>query len=162
MIAHTDATYGPTARNRLAEASEPTPAGARSALETFYFALHHSELNAMRAVWADDPFAQLNNPLGGILRGGRDAVSLYERVFASNIRLEVTFGDIIEYPGIDHVVFAGREIGHYTIADAQPIALAIRTSRYFRYARGRWTQYHHHGSIDDPDMLAAYQAAVTA
>jgi hypothetical protein len=25
---------------------------------------------------------------------------------------------------------------------------------------GRWRQFHHHGSIDDPKMLQLYQAAI--
>jgi len=40
------------------------------------------------------------------------------------------------------------------------LALGIRTSRLFHRVDGRWRQIHHHGSIDDPDMLARYQAAV--
>jgi hypothetical protein len=41
------------------------------------------------------------------------------------------------------------------------LQLAIRTSRLFRRAPGdRWHQVHHHGSIDDPQLLADYQAAV--
>jgi hypothetical protein len=38
--------------------------------------------------------------------------------------------------------------------------MAIRTSRFFRLVDGQWRQQHHHGSIDDPALLAAYQAAV--
>jgi hypothetical protein len=37
--------------------------------------------------------------------------------------------------------------------------LQIRTTRIFAYA-GTWVQVHHHGSIDDPAALAAYQQAV--
>ena len=40
------------------------------------------------------------------------------------------------------------------------IGLAIRTSRIFRLMDGRWQQVHHHGSIDDPDLLSRYQRAV--
>jgi hypothetical protein len=36
----------------------------------------------------------------------------------------------------------------------------LATSRYFRRADGTWRQHHHHGSIDDPEALARYQAAV--
>ena len=36
----------------------------------------------------------------------------------------------------------------------------IRISRIFRRVDGRWRQIHHHGSIDDADLLARYQAAV--
>jgi ketosteroid isomerase-like protein len=39
--------------------------------------------------------------------------------------------------------------------------LAIRTTRIFRRdGSGRWRQVHHHGSIEDAKLLAAYQAAV--
>ncbi|HEY3557912.1 MAG TPA: hypothetical protein VGL05_10625 [Kribbella sp.] len=49
------------------------------------------------AGWADDPLVQLNNPVGGILRG-RDAVrELYERVFAGSLNVQVTFGDAATY-----------------------------------------------------------------
>jgi len=38
----------------------------------------------------------------------------------------------------------------------------IRTSRFFAYSEaiGRWVQFHHHGSIDSPEALRAYQHAV--
>ncbi|WP_255516532.1 hypothetical protein [Geobacter sp. FeAm09] len=38
--------------------------------------------------------------------------------------------------------------------------MAIRTSRIFRLMEGRWRQVHHHGSNDDPDLLASYRKAV--
>jgi SnoaL-like domain len=57
-------------------------------------------------------------------------------------------------------VFAGRETNSYTSADRKSSPLEIRTTRYFRYADGRWRQFHHHGSIDVPAVLAAYQQAV--
>lgn len=41
------------------------------------------------------------------------------------------------------------------------IDLSIRTTRLFRRAAdGTWKQIHHHGSIDDPQLLATYQASV--
>src|SRR5581483_2146497 len=40
------------------------------------------------------------------------------------------------------------------------LPLAIRTSRVFRKIDGRWRQVHHHGSMDDPKLLARYQALV--
>jgi hypothetical protein len=61
---------------------------------------------------------------------------------------------------VDQVFYAvGRERGHFQTADAN-IQLAIRTSRIYQLIEGRWKQVHHHGSIDDPDLLAAYQRAV--
>jgi hypothetical protein len=40
------------------------------------------------------------------------------------------------------------------------IDLKIRTSRWFKRVDGRWRQLHHHGSIEDADLLARYQRAV--
>jgi hypothetical protein len=160
MIQHTDQSYGPTARNRLADATDPTATGARAALESFYYALNQRDLDALRLAWSDHPLAQLNNPLGGILRSGDAVVDLYRRIFTGPARLRVTFGDIVEYLGDTHAVFAGRERGSYVAADGASTPLEVRTSRYLRYQDGRWSQFHHHGSIDDPAALAAYQDAV--
>ncbi|GGM45570.1 hypothetical protein GCM10012275_15780 [Longimycelium tulufanense] len=161
MIQHTALRYGPEARNRLVEATTPTIEGAYAALESFYYAFNQRDGDVLREVWAQHPLAQLNNPLGGILRGGDKVAELYEKVFHGSARVEVTFGDIVEYSDERHAVFAGRETGSYTGADGDTIALEIRTTRYFRYDEGRWRQYHHHGSIDAPDALGAYQRAVT-
>jgi SnoaL-like domain len=159
-IRKSDPRLGPEARDRLAEAADPTAEGARAALESFYYALNSRDSEAMRANWASHPLAQANNPLGGVLRGG-DAISdLCERIFTGPVRVEVTFGDVVEYIGERHAVFAGRETGSYAVADGGSTPLEIRTTRYFRFEDGRWQQFHHHGSIDQPEALAAYQRAV--
>lgn len=160
MIEHTDASYGPDSRNRLTDAADPSPHGARAALESFYYALNTRDHDALRTAWSDHPLAQLNNPLGGILRSGEAIGDLYRRVLSGPVRLQITFTDIVEYLGEDHAVFAGRERGSYTTADGTSTPLEIRTSRYLRYNEGRWAQFHHHGSIDDPRALADYQQAV--
>ncbi|MCK7624310.1 nuclear transport factor 2 family protein [Streptomyces sp. RS10V-4] len=160
MIEHTDLAYGPASRNRLDETGDPSADGALAALESFYYALNHRDITALRADWTSDPLAQLNNPVGGILRGGDLIADLYEKIFAGSLNVTVTFGDVVAYVGERHAVFAGRERGHYVAPDGGRVPLEIRTSRYFRYEDGRWSQYHHHGSIDDPDALRAYQRAV--
>jgi ketosteroid isomerase-like protein len=160
MIQRTESRYGSAARNRLAETADPSAEGARAALESFYYALNNRDAEALKDDWADHPLAQLNNPLGGILRGGESVADLYRKIFEGPIRVQVTFGDVVEYLGGDHAVFAGRETGSYTTADRKSSPLEIRTTRYFRYDDGRWRQFHHHGSIDVPAVLAAYQQAV--
>lgn len=160
MIEKTDIAFGPASRNRLDQAADPGPEGALAALESFYYALNSADLDALRDDWSASPLAQLNNPLGGILRGGDAIVGLYEKVFAGTVNVQVTFGDVVAYLGADHAVFAGRETGTYTAPDGTLVPLTIRTSRYFRYEDGRWQQFHHHGSIDDVGELAAYQKAV--
>ncbi|MEU0534588.1 hypothetical protein [Amycolatopsis tolypomycina] len=82
MPRHLDVTFGPDARNRLDEAAEPRREGALAALESFYYAFNQRDLDAFRRVWTTDPLAQLNNPLGGILRGGEaitEALAAYQR-----------------------------------------------------------------------------------
>ncbi|MFJ8818606.1 YybH family protein [Amycolatopsis thermoflava] len=153
------AAFGPDSRNRLDAATAPGIEGALAALETFYFAFNQRDSDVFARVWTQDALAQLNNPLGGILRGGEAISALYDKVFHGPARVTVTFGDIVEYAGDGHALFAGRETGSYVV-DGREVPLRIRTSRYFRYEDGRWAQFHHHGSIDDAAELAAYQAAI--
>ncbi len=162
MIDRTDHRYGIESRNLIADAGNRTANGARAALESFYYAFNRRDIDILGRVWSDHPLAQLNNPLGGLLRGGSAIIALYARIFDGSARVQVEFADIVEYIGDDHVVFAGRETGTYAVAEGVPIPLSIRTTRYFRYDEGidRWRQFHHHGSIDDADALRAYQQCV--
>jgi SnoaL-like domain len=157
-----DESFGPAARNRLAMAAKPGLDGAHAALESVYYALNRRNLAVLRRVWSNHPLAQLDNPVGGVLRGGDQIARLYQLIFTGPAQVTVTFGDIVEYPGKRHALFAGREVGVYGLGGGPSVPLAIRTSRYFRYDEeaGRWTQVHHHGSIDDPDALHAYRDAL--
>ncbi|WP_328998276.1 nuclear transport factor 2 family protein [Kribbella sp. NBC_00709] len=159
MIELVDYEFGPAARSRAAEARLPGRAGALAALETFYYALNGKDLETLVEGWADDALVQLNNPIGGILRSRQAVRELYERVFAGSLDVQVTFGDAATYWLGESVVFAGREVGTYRHPELGERPLRIRTTRIFRYA-GTWQQVHHHGSIDDADVLAAYQQAV--
>lgn len=152
--------YGPQARNRLAAAADPGQAGALAALETFYFALNHADLTVLGEVWSEHPLAQLDNPVGGILRSGAAVVGLYRRIFDGSMDVRVTFTDAVAYRWPAGAVFTGREEGSYADGGGR-VPLHIRTTRCFGWdaARGRWAQLHHHGSIDDPAALAAYQGA---
>ena len=162
MVSLSELRFGADARERLDDAAQATAAGALAALETFYYALNRRDANVLAQVWAAHPLAQLNNPLGGILRGGTDIVEFYERVFAGRARLEIEFADVVQYLGEQHALFAGRESGTYTLDGSEPTPVQIRTSRYFRYdpSRGRWLQFHQHGSSDDPQALADYRHAL--
>ena len=53
----------------------------------------------------------------------------------------------------------GRERGEFLLGETA-INLAIRTTRIYKLIDGRWRQVHHHGSIDDPELLAQYQSAI--
>jgi uncharacterized protein (TIGR02246 family) len=158
---HLTLSFGPSSRNLLAHTTQPGREGALAALESFYYALNNRDAKALARVWSDKDLVQLNNPLGGILRGRDAIVDFYQRVFDSPAKLEITFGDIVEYLGPNHAVFAGRETGTFTAPDGTRAPLSIRTTRYFGHLDGRWGQLHHHGSIDDADALRAYQQAVS-
>lgn len=155
----TTRSYGRDAQDRLAATEAPDLEGARAALETFYFAFNAPSLSTLGAVWLDEPTVQLNNPVGGILRGIGPITELYTKVFSS-ADVWVELSDIIEMSFSDTVVFAGRERGEFA-RDGVVVPLEIRTSRVFvRVPAVGWRQVHHHGSIDDPDLLGRYQAAV--
>lgn len=160
MITPVTTTYGRGARQCLDRTRDAGPAGAHAALETFYYAFNQRSLPVMREVWWDDPAVQLNNPLGGIVRGIEAISEVYARVFTGTARVWVEFGDILRYDSPDVVMFAGRERGEFAVAGAS-VPLTIRTTRVFGYRDGTgWRQLHHHGSIDDPDLLRDYQRAV--
>lgn len=97
-----------------------------------------------------------------MLRGIAPIAELYARVFDGPARVWVELHDIVEFDLGGAVVFAGRELGEYEL-EGTVVPLSIRTSRVFAFAAGiGWRQVHHHGSIDDPNLLARYQAAVHA
>ena len=154
-------TFGTDSANRLADAADRGPSGAVAALETFYAAFNGRDAALMREVWLDRPDVALSNPLGGVRRGVDAIVELYERIFRSDGRAWVELSDVTAMQAGETVAFVGRESGEYA-GTTDTVALAIRTSRWFSYDEdaGRWQQIHHHGSIDDPQLLDRYQRAV--
>lgn len=152
--------FGRDARERLAEARDPSLDGATAALESFYHAFNQRSLPLLGQVWLDNPLVQLDNPVGGILRGVDGIRALYERVFTGPARVWVELHDVVEMSAGSTVTFAGRERGEFAVGD-MVVPLAIRTSRVFAYVQDvGWRQMHHHGSIDDPEALRACQDAV--
>jgi len=151
---------GRAARDLRSDARRPDGTGARAALESFYHAFNQRSLEVLEDVWAPDATVTLSNPVGGVLTGIAAIKALYGRVFDGPARVWVEYHDVTEYIASDHALFVGRERGEFEVG-GETITLAIRTSRYFRQLPGiGWRQVHHHGSIDDAALLAAYQAAV--
>jgi ketosteroid isomerase-like protein len=133
---------------------------APQALAQFYRALNSRDLELMQRNWAKSAESAMDNPLGGIKRGWAEIKPTYEKLFASKGTYRFEFYDYTMHEISDLFYVVGRERGELGVS-GQPMKLAIRTSRIFRRdPDGRWLQVHHHGSIDDPQMLAAYQAAV--
>jgi ketosteroid isomerase-like protein len=136
------------------------PAMPLGALAEFYRAPNSRDLPLMERNWEQSPEAAMDNPLGGIKRGWPEIRAVYERIFSSPAQVHVEFGDYTLHVAGDVFWAVGRERGRFE-REGKALDLAIRTSRLFRRdASGRWRQVHHHGSIEDPQLLAAYQQAV--
>jgi len=161
MITHSQQNYGRDAANRLNQASQHQVDGARALLESLYYAFNQRDMDVFTQVWANHDLIQLNNPLGGILRGYEPIANLYRGIFSGSASVWVELSDIVEYQSDDMVVFAGREHGEFT-KDEITVSLSIRTSRIIQWFGSDvgWKQTHHHGSIDDPKLLAEYKQAV--
>jgi len=130
-------------------------------MESFYFAFNNKNLDVLGKVWANHQLIQLNNPLGGILRGYESIAALYGQVFTGAASVWVELSDIVEFQTEDMIVFAGREAGEFT-KNNRTLPLSIRTSRVVQWFGSDigWKQVHHHSSIDDSRLLDEYQQAV--
>lgn len=130
------------------------------ALAQFYRALNTRDLEMMRQNWANSADAAMDNPLGGIKRGWDEIRTVYEKLFSSKGHYSFEFYDYTLHESGDFFYVVGRERGELGL-NGRPMQLAIRTSRIFQRDSDRnWRQVHHHGSIDNPQMLAAYQEKV--
>jgi len=145
-----------TGREQLGELREPV-----QALAQFYRAFNDRDLALMEANWEASETVAMDNPLGGIKRSWPNIAAVYESVFRGSARVQVEFHDYTIHVVGDVFYAVGRERGTLE-DDGINLDLAIRTSRIFRRIDGRWRQVHHHGSIDDPQLLRAYQEAVSA
>src|SRR5579872_978493 len=76
-------------QNLLADTTMPGIAGARAALETFYYAFNTRSPNLYRQIWADDPLVQVGSPVGGIVRGSATIAALAERMLSGPVRARV-------------------------------------------------------------------------
>ena len=138
-----------------------TLTGPVRALSEFYQAFNVRNIEAMSGNWAQTDEIAMVNPLGGIKRGWAEIRAVYERIFNGPARVYVEFYDYTIHESGDMFYAVGRERGEFSLG-GDTIKLAIRTSRIFRSINGAWKQVHHHGSIEDPDLLKKYQTAVAS
>ena len=159
QIQKLETVYGKKSNNLIESITDASHNGALAALETFYYSFNNKNIDTFKQVWVQHDLIQLNNPVGGIMRGINDISKLYSNIFQGNAEVWVEFYDIVKFTFENCVVFAGREQGQFVKND-QNIELQIRTTRFFAYVEGKWGQIHHHGSIDSPDLLTKYQHAI--
>ena len=138
---------------------EAEPATAPlGALAEFYRAFNGRDIALMEQNWLPSAEAVMSNPLGGMMRGWTAIRGVYQRLFGGDARVTVEFFDYTLHEEGDVFWAIGRERGALEQDGQADLALLIRTSRLFRRdGDGRWRQAHHHGSIEDPKMLAEYQ-----
>ena len=113
----------------------------------------------MEQNWDNTDRAATDNPLGGIKRGWHEIKAVYEKLFHLDGTYRFEFYDytLHKFRAIFYVV--GRERG-FLSNQATELDMTIRTTRVFCFEGERWKRVHPHGSIDDAQLLAAYQAAV--
>ena len=130
------------------------------ALVQFYHAFNSGDLEEMSRNWEPSEDIAMDNPLGGIKRGWSEIGAVYERIFNSPAEVRVEYYDYTLHEHGEVFYAVGRERGYFQ-SGGRRIDLLIRTSRIFRKVGNAWRQVHHHGSIEDAALLAAYQKAVT-
>ncbi len=145
----------PVTGTECAPADEPF-----AALAGFYRAFNGRDLALMEQNWDTGEDVSMDNPLGGIRRGWTEIQAVYERIFGAQASVQVEFHDYTLHRIGDVFLAVGRERGRLEWPGGAALDLAIRTSRVFRRVGDSWRQFHHHGSIEIPELLAAYRDAV--
>ena len=143
-----------TGKERTQDVAEPI-----RALSNFYEAFNHRDLARMATVWAQTEEIAMDNPVGGITRGWNEIQAVYERIFNGRANVYVEFYDYTIHQQSDMFYAVGRERGEVRMGETV-IHVVFRTSRIFQLMDGHWRQVHHHGSIEEPELLARYQQAV--
>ena len=129
------------------------------ALNQFYKALNSRDIALMEQNWVASPDAAMDNPLGGIMRGWANIRAVYERLFVMKGSYRFEFWDYTLHQTREVFFVVGRERGRLE-KDGGALDFAIRTTRLFTREGSGWRQLHHHGSIDDPEMLSNYQKLI--
>jgi ketosteroid isomerase-like protein len=134
--------------NRLADTAAPGLAGARAALETFYYAFNTRSLDLLRQIWADDPLVQVDTPLAGSVRGSAAIAAGYAHMFSGSVRVQTMLDDIVAYVTPELVVFTERERGTYTRGSEHEAKSEVsegRTICVFRFIaqQGGWRLVYH-------------------
>ena len=137
----------------------PQDDGPLDALIAFYRAFNGGDLDALAAIWADGEAPSMDNPIGGIRRGWPAIRDGYAKLFQGPASVHVTFHDFTSQGGGDWHLLVGREKGACQTPETS-LALRFRTTRWFIKTNGAWRQLHHHGSIEEPILLADYQRAI--
>jgi hypothetical protein len=128
-------------------------------LVNFYSAFNTQNYQLMEKNWHHSAEASMSNPLGGVKRGWDEIHKVYTNIFGGRAKVYVEFYDYSLHVSDTMFLAVGKERGTLTINN-KTIELAIRTTRIYLKDKTLWKQIHHHGSIDNPELLARYQTTV--
>jgi len=144
-----------TGKEKFEDLSKPY-----QALVQFYHAFNNRNITEMSRNWLQSSDIAMDNPLGGIKRGWDEIQSVYKKIFTGPAEVYVEYFDYTIHETHDMFYAVGRERGYFKTG-TEEIILAIRTSRIFKRVDGAWKQVHHHGSIENGELLTQYQNAVS-
>ncbi|MBF2709533.1 YybH family protein [Flavobacterium soyangense] len=130
-----------------------------NALSKFYKAFNNQDMLLMEQSWLNTAKISMDNPIGGIRRGWDEIGNGYNKIFNGKAKVYVEFYDFSIHKTENMFFATGRERGYFKTEEIE-ISLAIRTTRIFVLNDGSWRQIHHHGSIDNPELLKSYQEAI--
>lgn len=130
-----------------------------AALVDFYSAFNNQNFISMKSNWLQSAEASMSNPLGGIKRGWSEIAEVYRKIFNGEATVYVEFYDYSIYTTDTMFLAVGRERGSVEL-NHEEIALAIRTTRIYTLYGKQWKQIHHHGSMDNPELLSNYQTVL--
>ncbi|MDD2906271.1 MAG: nuclear transport factor 2 family protein [Sulfurimonas sp.] len=129
------------------------------ALHNFYKAFNNKDLSLMQKNWLNSENIAMSNPLGGIKRGWNSIEDVYKKIFFGQVKVYVEFYDYTIQLFENGFCVIGRERGVVEFK-GKKLDLAIRTSRIYTLENGIYKQIHHHGSIENPELLKDYQELV--
>lgn len=129
------------------------------ALSKFYKAFNTRDMELMEQSWLNTDEISMDNPIGGIRRGWEEIGNGYNKIFNGKAKVYVEFYDFSIHKTKNMFFATGRERGYFQTEEIE-ISLEIRTSRIFSKLNNEWKQIHHHGSIDNPELLKTYQEAI--
>ncbi|HWG59502.1 MAG TPA: nuclear transport factor 2 family protein [Candidatus Acidoferrales bacterium] len=123
------------------------------ALNEFYGALNHRDLQKTAATWATTGDATVAGPSGDVERGWPAIEEQYRHLFSGPVKARVELSDYSIHEQGDVFYMTGYEKGEIA-KDGQAAPFRFRTTRIFVKSDGRWKQVHYHGSFGDPKMFA--------
>jgi SnoaL-like domain len=126
------------------------------ALAEYYRAFNSRSIQLMELNWSGCEDVSMASPLGGTQNGWVSISRIYRKLFRGTHILTLELHDYSIHEVGETFLVVGRERGCY-MNNAIALGLTMRSSRWFRRVYGRWRQYHHHGSIDDANLLARLQ-----